>query len=130
MCPAIPVDYPDGGVVAHHAGAARMAKVEFDIVRKEREPPLLEPLRQELADAGSPVSQFLLDRVLDEDAVGFAIVDYDSILAVRHVLNDAHEDRSRSRLPDSHSRRYPQQWAEHAELTQPAMSKPFRKMLC
>ena len=61
------------------------------------------------------ISQFLLDRVFDADAVGFVVVDHNPILRVGHVLNDAHEDSSGAGNLGGDSGRYPQEGADDAE---------------
>ena len=55
MRPAVSIDDPSGRVVAHNTSAARVAKVKLDIPGKKKQPPVLEPFRQKLAKAGSPV---------------------------------------------------------------------------
>jgi hypothetical protein len=55
MRPAVSIDYASGRVVAHNTGAARVAEIKLDIPGQKNQPPILEPLCQELAKAGSPV---------------------------------------------------------------------------
>ena len=71
-----------------------MPIIELNVVREKSHMPTLEVISQQFPKMGSAFAQFSLDRVLDSHTIVFAFVQYDSIITVREVLNEAHKDGS------------------------------------
>ena len=93
------------GVIAHHASAARMAVVELDVLGEECHSAAVEPLFEELSKMSHAVSELILDRVLNPDAVDLVVVKNDPVFRVRHILNEAYKYGSTTALLDRHQSR-------------------------
>src|ERR1700733_955029 len=100
MGPAIPIRDPCRSIIAHHTSAAGVPVVKFDIPRKKNHPASLELLFQKLSEVSNAMSQLIFDCIFQADAVGFVVVEYNPVLGIGHVLNEACENSSTAEVID------------------------------